>query len=1336
MASLLDHFPVFEANQVLMAGLLNDVFDYHDEHGRQTRSHLVGVGIVCGLEIKRLGSVIALSRGCGVTSEGYLIVEPHDLSLTAYRDYTLPADIDYPPFRNGSKQYLLWELFEDGVPNTTPLATPAKFLDDKAVLLFLELKKAQLRNCSPNNCDDKGSQVTATVRRLLIAQSDLDKIVAAANALGSWITTGDLDAALSARLDLPDLRLRRFDVPNTHPVTSNDVYAAFLGMMRTGRLVHVTGDALGKAYAAFRPLLAARYPSDPFANFIATYGFLDSAPINAEQVRFLQYYADFFDDLLRAYDEFRWAGLELNCACCPDDRLFPRHLVLGLLNPAAGKPDNRRQGFVPSPAIGDCARKTEEVLQLFARLVEMAARFTNAPQLPSPEIPPTEPGLIVDSVMDPRFSVDPQIRITPSVQDCGDRKLEDKAIPYYYVQTGSPPLYQLWSPTKTRRNRANCNLGYHSDQYAGPVPDFVARPLYYDLEPYNFLRIEGHLGKDYQRVMRTLLLMRLLYRLPIDIIALRTGAYDERQPIDMSNEAARFQDLESLYAVLRSDLMSALSEGVRQLYERTIKMEGGPPLDAGTPELRLLQEYAPHFRFLANSLGSWYEHYLQRFEQLRYLNIGVDPVEQGRMTYIYSELFSGTQRPNGEANPHVAAIYYFSKLAESLPPTLGALNYADFEHKYQDMLALIRFFRSSITSVVPREVGGPAPDEAFLDLCESILLDSRLDAIKAAQDSYAARVAELKRLQCLSNFLQREPGIQHKAGVPLGGTFIVVYHGEPVRPRPTEGVGFDPGALLHESLRVFAATRAVPGIAPRHGVTDVVDPTLLANAIDKISADRSLATNKDLSLIIDWLRGHTSVPGSPGGGRIVEGDPVTGMIGEAVGGLTDGTVIADFFLPYQVSGTPGIQYVLPKVPPTFTTTVGCTGADGSAEVSIQAKGGVPPYEVAVDGGAYQALSGSLHLGPGNHGIRLRDADGAETPVQTVTVAQRLAISERASYVCKDGKYVATASISGGAPPYEVNGKEVREVVTDPTPSGTTVSVTVTDNHGCTATAQFSYVCPPPCTLPCNGIALNRNFRFFIPDPDPNNPYTSVSLGCSAFTVESAQVQGHSVPLDADAVTNILKSTLGRLPGGDFLNLVNECMAQINKLVASKPELVEAGKGQWLTLGYKPVSPGTSGLLSIEYFECLNFELRLEGDYVRSSGKTGLNVTYTSKGTSIQIGETVISIPPLDGTRTDKCSGTQPAPLCPAPRPSVVIQGPASAMTNDAVEFTVVVSDESRDLSFVWDAPDGTPAMGTGSTFKTRFVEDGKNRPVTITAFDAMGCSAGKSVLVQVIRSPR
>src|SRR5262249_43026247 len=170
-------------------------------------------------------------------------------------------------------------------------------------------------------------------------------------------------------------------------------------------------------------------PADPFAGFPAAFGFLDNSPTSAAQVRFLQYYVGLFDDLVDAYDEFRWTGAELICACCPSQDLFPRHLMLGLLHPEmASQPAIYRQDFLNAFAGGDCAAHTKALLQLFDRLVELTKRFTDAPSLPKD---------------DPKAPIDPQIRITPST--LGGRPLSGKAIPYYYKQDGTPPLYRLWS---------------------------------------------------------------------------------------------------------------------------------------------------------------------------------------------------------------------------------------------------------------------------------------------------------------------------------------------------------------------------------------------------------------------------------------------------------------------------------------------------------------------------------------------------------------------------------------------------------------------------------------------------------------------------------------------------------------------------------------------------------------------------------------------------------------------------------------------------------------------------------------------------------------------------
>ncbi len=510
MEPIQNTYPVFEANQVLTSGHLNELFDYLDEQNRLTRANLIGIGIVCGLDIKLTTDngtkVITITKGCGITSDGYFIVIPDDMPLTSYRaDYQAPSD--YAAFRfapdaikpNDTVQYPLWELFPADEQNTVSLTTlngsnNTPKLEDMAVLLFLELKKQSLRNCSMSNCDDKGSEVTAIVKPLLILKTDLDKIIAKEKALGSGLSSGELADNLMKQLNLPDIRLPRFDVPNTNPATTDNVLKAFQNVFTskpnpndTKTVADQIGDALRNSYSAFMPLLKDAYPDNPFSNY---------SP-NLNQIIFYQYGCDYFDDLLQAYDEFRWKATRLICSCCPHDGLFSLHLMLGLLNPAA-QSDLYRQNFLASPAVNRCSEHSKEVIHLFRRLVEMTRHF--------------KPGIQKD------------IYITPSIM--GDNPLSEKAIPCYYEQTGTPPLYELWNYEKTRRNRASQNLSYRFNDYKPtdkPVKDFVSNPLKYDFEPYNFLRIEGHLGQKYGDALNTLSTKVSESRLPIDVIALSTG---------------------------------------------------------------------------------------------------------------------------------------------------------------------------------------------------------------------------------------------------------------------------------------------------------------------------------------------------------------------------------------------------------------------------------------------------------------------------------------------------------------------------------------------------------------------------------------------------------------------------------------------------------------------------------------------------------------------------------------------------------------------------------------------------------------------------------------------
>src|SRR5262245_29985238 len=100
----------FEENQVLTAEQLNLVVNYFDYQERLTRSRLIGNGIVCGLSVSFTGSAITVTPGCGLTSDGDLIVIENE---QVYSQAVLWDDTKahYPPFfPDGTNQIELWRL--------------------------------------------------------------------------------------------------------------------------------------------------------------------------------------------------------------------------------------------------------------------------------------------------------------------------------------------------------------------------------------------------------------------------------------------------------------------------------------------------------------------------------------------------------------------------------------------------------------------------------------------------------------------------------------------------------------------------------------------------------------------------------------------------------------------------------------------------------------------------------------------------------------------------------------------------------------------------------------------------------------------------------------------------------------------------------------------------------------------------------------------------------------------------------------------------------------------------------------------------------------------------
>jgi len=118
----------------------------------------------------------------------------------------------------------------------------------------------------------------------------------------------------------------------------------------------------------------------------------------------------------------------------------------------------------------------------------------------------------------------------------------------------------------------------------------------------------------------------------------------------------------------------------------------------------------------------------------------------------------------------------FDQLDKSLPDTLVAFDYAVFDKSYQAMVAAAGNYRTQIIkdlSELSQQLKGNE-DEILIHL-DHLLAACSLEKFQALYEIYTERKAKLDNLIRFAAFIQQFPGIEHLAGVPKGGTLIIVY---------------------------------------------------------------------------------------------------------------------------------------------------------------------------------------------------------------------------------------------------------------------------------------------------------------------------------------------------------------------------------------------------------------------------------------------------------------------------------------------------------------------------------------------------------------------------------
>ncbi|HEV3412123.1 MAG TPA: hypothetical protein VG101_06580 [Puia sp.] len=837
-----NEYIVFQPDQVLTNDHLNQLFYYLDRQNRLTRNKLIGMGIVCGLDLvitlnsQGALSTIEITEGCGVSSQGYLLMEstcktyayavqytplhlPQDLPFTCpvtpfYIDanhtwlnppiYKLMTCHQYEIFRTGSSGGGSAENpcapaspvnggstgsppdspINGGNAQPFPLSNPPQGVSwsNYVVVLFLEANELDLKNCDMQDCNNKGEKMVFHLRPLLVPKAYLDTVPDPCGIDESRLRTtpGRFERGhgpVQIPLKAPEIRLRRYNVGYAALSNSAEILNAFETLTSVS-IIDTIANAYHYCFEKYKCLLGCETspfsppcsppssPSSPpdFSGLqVSLLGILHQITTNSNRIT-IQYFYDYLNDLILAYYEFREAAEAVNTQCCPDLCAFPLHLMLGeaTLSTPEFIRDPWRQYFIYSALFDGQTQAQSRMRFYFKRMEIMAAKVAFPIALATSE---------------------ESIRITPSQYQ--EFPLSERAIPYYYPEdpTDLNSLYQYWSYDKTIAGDAAFNLSYNANLY-NQYDILTNNPLEFDIEIYHFFRIEGHIGLPYQNAMNRLLYLRKTYNLPFDIVALSSQLLPRLTVLPTCN----FLDLETDLRLLRIEYLCKAFRCIYKLsqlpYGQAIlaNQKGFNPADLAKlnepsdadlisklPDGSVAYQYGDFLNFFSpavNTVGQTYQGSVNSTGVFTnpidstYLNREFDTVMLG----VYSGMFSLLN-----AGDNLFYTLLNNKLADLTLPTLTSAH-ESFATRYSTFRTLVS--TTVATADLPTllaEIFGECGCDCLICLLEELLM---------LRKEYERRLQLYESQLEFVNYFLKHPGLEHKAGVPKGGTFVLVYNDE------------------------------------------------------------------------------------------------------------------------------------------------------------------------------------------------------------------------------------------------------------------------------------------------------------------------------------------------------------------------------------------------------------------------------------------------------------------------------------------------------------------------------------------------------------------------------
>ena len=568
-------FPYFVPNQLLRAQQLNDLVSFLDENSRFTNVFSLGIGIVSGLAITNVEMEgpairsITVSEGFGLSSDGFLFRLNDDCVLTHYRKIDISTKaFDCVPqeerftLDNLKTFYQLRE--EDDIPVgerdlykplldfPVPDSNGNSDVPDLKCLTMVMLSSLDVKERAVcfNECDEDSRESSVTTKILLAdAQFVSDKI----KEPGTSSSSGD-----SRRKAGDPPYIHRFAWDNEKKkITLANIrdFASLADSYKT-----LSQEAVGRIKATYEKVSIdfaiwdEAFNTDELTSTLQQCldNLLASYPTTGASVPYdFQYLYDHMKDLVAAYLEFADSLRELDSSeqFIPNLCQFPGFIALGRpiqrIREAVteGNGTNEDGTVIESPFSCPPVEKTRTNFQS-ASLNELQLGNLQRAQFYLNRLGKLCPF----AVLLPTINLK-EIKITASRGR--HLPLSQRAIPFYYSpgqNSNNERLRNFWNFELSRDGQSERIPSYHRFSSIAPFDEH----LNYDVEAYQFFRIEGHVGNTLGEVAQQVDELRSCFNLPFDIKCVKLGGQAEE---DIKKADMTFRHLELLYENTRCDVI-------------------------------------------------------------------------------------------------------------------------------------------------------------------------------------------------------------------------------------------------------------------------------------------------------------------------------------------------------------------------------------------------------------------------------------------------------------------------------------------------------------------------------------------------------------------------------------------------------------------------------------------------------------------------------------------------------------------------------------------------------------------------------------------------------------